>query len=99
MTCKRLWTAVLLVMLCASVPLAADPPGPMPEQETGNGPLAVLRSVVYFPFKGVVCTVGAVTSFPVYLASGLDPQVKSDTTALRGKYCSPDYLFGPEWPR
>ena len=59
--------------------------------------MAVARTVVFLPFKGVVCVVGALASFPVYWLSGLDPQVKEDTGAMRAEYCSQRYLLGPEW--
>jgi hypothetical protein len=35
----------------------------------------------------------------VYWLSGMDPEVKSDTEAMRAKYCSREYLLGSEWPR
>jgi len=44
-----------------------------------------------------VCVVGALASFSVYWLSGLDPQVKEDTGAMRAEYCSQRYLLGPEW--
>jgi len=90
---------VLIAVLWVPLARAEDAPGAAPGQEQGNSPLAVTRSVIYFPFKGVICAVGTVASFPAYVLSGLDPQVKSDTEAQRKKYCSQDYLFSPEWPR
>jgi hypothetical protein len=89
----------LLVLLWASLAGAEEPSGTAHDQEQGNSPLAITRSVLYFPFKGVICAVGTVASFPAYVLSGLDPQVKSDTEAQRKTYCRQEYLFSPEWPR
>jgi len=89
----------LLVLLWASLAKAEDAQEAVASQEQGNSPLAVTRSVIYLPFKGVICAVGTVASFPAYVLSGLDPQVKSDTEAQRKTYCTQDYLFSPEWPR
>ena len=72
---------------------------PSSEELMDTGALATARTIAYLPFKGVVCVVGALASFPVYWLSGLDPQVKSDTDAMRAKYCSREYLFGSTWPR
>lgn len=96
---KSACSVALLVLLWASLVKAQDAPGASPSQEQGNAPLAVARSVIYLPFKGVICVVGTVASFPAYVLSGLDPQVKSDTEAQRKTYCTQDYLFSPEWPR
>jgi hypothetical protein len=96
---KRARIVALIVMLEVSLAGAQETPGTTSSQEQGNSPLAVTRSVIYFPFKGVICTVGVIASFPVYVLSGLDPQVKSDTEAQRKTYCTRDYLFSPEWPR
>jgi len=96
---KSACIVALIVLLWASLVGAEEAPGTAPGQEQGNSPLAVTRSVIYFPFKGVICAVGTLAAFPAYVLSGLDPQVKSDTEAQRKKYCSQDYLFSPEWPR
>ena len=99
MTHKSLCLAILLAVLFTTAAQADGPPSATPGQETSSKPLAVVRTIVYLPFKGVVCVVGAVASFPVYVLSGLDPQVKSDTEALRAEYCSRDYLLGPDWTK
>ncbi|MBI3303747.1 MAG: hypothetical protein HYZ72_16910 [Deltaproteobacteria bacterium] len=99
MTGKRIFTGALLAMVCATTVLADDRPAIEPAQGTGGGALATVRTIAYLPFKGVVCVVGALASFPAYWLSGLDPQVKSDTEALRARYCSRDYLLGPEWTK
>jgi hypothetical protein len=96
---KYICTAALWAVLCIPAVLAADGSEPMRAQETGNKPLAAVRTVVYFPFKSVICLVGAVASFPVYWLSGLDSQVKHDSYTMRAHYCSQEYLFSPEWPR
>jgi len=97
MNCKRIVAGVLLAVTCATPVCADDRPGTPPTQETGGGAVAVARTVVFLPFKGVVCVVGALASFSVYWLSGLDPQVKEDTGAMRAEYCSQRYLLGPEW--
>lgn len=99
MTSKLFRLVALLALLWVPVALADDSLGKTAPQETGGSPLAVARSVVYFPFKGVICVVGTVASFPTYLLSGLDSQVKNDSETLRAKYCSQDHLFSSEWPR
>jgi hypothetical protein len=96
---KYVLAGMLLTLASATVAFADDRPATPPAQETGGGVLAVGRTVALFPFKGVVCVVGALASFPVYWLSGLDPQVETDTEALQATYCSPDYLFGPEWKK
>lgn len=97
---KRVLVAALLAAMCTTVAIAEDRPGTQPAQETASsGALATVRTIAYLPFKGVVCVVGAVASFPVYWLSGLDPQVKSDTEAMRAKYCSQEYLLGSEWQK
>ena len=98
MNCKRIVAGVLLAVACATTVCAGDRPDTPPAQEeVGGGRLTLVRTVVFLPFKGVVCGVGALASFPVYWLSGLDPQVKADTGAMRAEYCSRRYLFGPEW--
>src|SRR6266511_5980484 len=87
MNCKRILVGVLLAVACATTVCAGDRPDTPPAQERGGGVLAVVGTGVFLPFKGVVCVVGVVTSFPVYWLSGLDPQVKADTQAVRAKYC------------
>jgi len=96
---KSICVAALLAVFCATAALADDPSRTVPAPETRGETLSGVRTVLYFPFKSVVCVVGAVASFPVYWLSGLDPQVKSDTEALRAKYCSWDYLFGSDWAK
>jgi len=97
---KSICLAALLAVFCATAALAESPAETTAAQEEREGgAFSVVRTVLYFPFKGVVCVVGATVSFPVYWLSGLDPQVKHDTAALRAKYCSPDYLFGSRWTK
>ena len=96
---KSICAAVLLAVFCATAALADERSGTTSAPETREETLSGVRTALYFPFKGVVCVVGAVASFPVYWLSGLDPQVKSDTEALRAKYCSWDYLFGSDWAK
>jgi hypothetical protein len=98
----RKW--ILIGMLWAVVgatAASAEEPSEMQsaQKENYSEPLAMLRTIAYLPFKGVVCVVGAVASFPVYVLSGMDPQVKNDTDAMREKYCSREYLLGSEWAR
>lgn len=97
---KWILAGVLVAMMGTTAVRAEEPQGAQPKHEdAGNGMLATARTIAYLPFKGVVCLVGAVASFPVYWLSGMDPQVKSDTEAMRAKYCSREYLFGAEWSR
>jgi hypothetical protein len=96
---KSICVAVLLAVFCATAALADSPAGTVSTPEKGGKTFSVVRTILYFPFKSVVCVVGAVVSFPVYWLSGLDPQVKSDTEALRAEYCSRDYLLGSEWTK
>ncbi|MGH7963225.1 MAG: hypothetical protein ACRERD_15600 [Candidatus Binatia bacterium] len=99
MTCKYILAGSLLVVACVTVALADDRVETSPAPEERGGVLDAVRTVVYLPFKGAVCGVGALTSFPAYLLSGLDSQVKADTAALRGAYCSRHYLLSPEWTK
>jgi hypothetical protein len=98
---KSICVAALLAVFCATAALADSPSETVSAQqeEQEGGTFAVVRTVLYFPFKGVICVVGATVSFPIYWLSGLDPQVKNDTAALRAKYCSQDYLFGSQWTK
>jgi hypothetical protein len=97
---KWIVAGVLWAMVGATIVNAEESPARPPARAAeGNGTFSVLRTIAYLPFKGVVCVVGAVASFPVYLLSGMDPQVKNDTDAMREKYCSQEYLFGAEWSR
>jgi hypothetical protein len=97
---RWIFAGVLWAVVGATAVGAEEPPGTQPAQETAqSGALAMARTIAYLPFKGVVCVVGVVASFPVYWLSGMDPEVKSDTEAMRAKYCSREYLFGSEWPR
>ncbi len=93
-----LWAMVGATMTSAEEP-REKPSAQVDENEGENEPLALLKTIAYLPFKGVVCVVGVVVSFPVYVLSGMDPQVKNDTDAMREKYCSRKYLLGSEWPR
>lgn len=95
---KRIIAGALLVLVWTTAAVANDHPPATSVQEV-RGPLDAVRTVVYFPFKGVVCVVGALASLPVYWLSGLDPEVKNDTAAIRAKYCSQEYLFSPEWSK
>jgi hypothetical protein len=99
MISRYICTTALWVVLCIPVALAADSAELGHDQKMENQPFAGVRTVLYLPFKGVICLVGAVTSFPVYWLSGLDPQVKHDSGVIRAYYCSQEYLFSPEWPR
>jgi hypothetical protein len=94
---KWILVGVLWLVVGVSMAHAAEPAGTQPADNGGS--FATARTIAYLPFKGVVCVVGALASFPVYWLSGMDPQVKSDTEAMRAKYCSREYLLGPEWPR
>ena len=93
------------IFLCAAalffnnltVGFAAETSQSLPEQSTRV--LTPVRTVLLFPFKGVACIVGTVTSFPVYWLSGLDTTVEADTSAVRGFYCNPQYLASPEWKK
>jgi hypothetical protein len=88
----------ILTVLCTIAAIADDSSAQPPTQaEELRGPLDVARIVVFLPFKGMVCGVGTLVAFPVYVLSGLDPQVKMDTTATRMTYCSPTYLWSPQW--
>ncbi len=90
-----LWLVVGVTRAGAGESTAAEP---APESAS-RGPFAAVRTVAYLPFKGIVCVVGAVASFPAYWLSGMDPHVKADTEAVRAQYCSRDYLLGSDWPR
>ena len=97
---KWIVAGVLWAVISATAAYAEESPGTQPAQPvTNGGALATARTIAYLPFKGVVCLVGALASFPVYWLSGMDPQVKSDTEAMRAKYCSREYLLSSEWPR
>jgi hypothetical protein len=97
---KQILAGVLLAAICATVAVAEDQSQVQPSQEPeGSGTLATMKTIAYLPFKGVVCVVGAIASFPIYWLSGLDPQVKNDTEAMRAKYCSREYLLGSDWPK
>jgi hypothetical protein len=97
---KQILAGVLLATVCSIAAIAEEQPQIQPDQDTGgNGTLATVRTIAYLPFKGVVCVVGAIASFPIYWLSGLDPQVKNDTETMRAKYCSREYLFGSEWSK
>ncbi|HXG18306.1 MAG TPA: hypothetical protein VNN62_04440 [Methylomirabilota bacterium] len=89
-----LWAVVGATLVSAEEPSRAAPPNP-----ANGGALATVRTIAYLPFKGVVCVVGVLASFPVYWLSGMDPQVKSDTEAMRARYCSREYFLGSEWSR
>jgi hypothetical protein len=98
----RQWilVGVLWAVVCATAVRAADPEKEQPTTETAqNSVLATARTIAYLPFKGVICVVGVVASFPVYWLSGMDPEVKNDTETMRAKYCSREYLLGSEWSR
>ena len=98
----RQWilAGVLWVVVGATAVGAEEPAKTQPAAETAQSSvLATARTIAYLPFKGVVCVVGVVASFPVYWLSGMDPEVKSDTETMRAKYCSREYLFGSEWSR
>ncbi|HEV8717496.1 MAG TPA: hypothetical protein VGX03_32325 [Candidatus Binatia bacterium] len=99
MRTKSICLAAVLAVFCATAALADSPSETVSAPEKDGGTFSVVRTVLYFPFKGVVCVVGATVSFPVYWLSGLDPQVKKDTAALRAKYCSQDYLLGSTWTK
>ena len=95
-----IFAGMLWVMVGAAVAGAEGPSGTQPVQEPAHGGvLATARTIAYLPFKGVICVVGVVASFPIYWLSGMDPAVKSDTETMRAKYCSREYLLGSEWPR
>ena len=97
---RWIFAGVLWAVVGATAAGAEGPPGTQPAQEAAQrGVLATARTIAYLPFKGVVCVVGVVASFPVYWLSGMDPEVKSDTEAMRAKYCSREYLLGSEWSR
>ena|SRR5260221_9903642 len=97
---KWILVGVLWAVVGATATSAEESPELQSTQKANyTETLAVLRTIAYLPFKGVVCVVGVVASFPVYMLSGMDPQVKNDTDAMREKYCSREYLLGPEWSR
>ena len=97
---KWILAGMLWAVVGATTAGAGEPAGSQSSGETISAdPLATVRTIAYFPFKGVVCVVGALASFPVYLLSGMDPQVKRDTDAMREKYCSREYLFSSDWSR
>ena len=98
----RQW--ILVGVLWAIIGVAAagaeESPEMQPHQDTAQMSfLDTARTIAYLPFKGVVCVVGVVASFPAYWLSGMDPEVKSDTEMMRAKYCSREYLLGAEWQR
>jgi hypothetical protein len=97
MTRKQIFIGAVLAVLCATAVLADEQTTSPAQTQGGVG--AAARTVVFLPFKGVVCVGGALASFPVYWLSGLDPQVKADTAAMRAEYCSRRYLLGPEWTK
>lgn len=99
MNCKHILAGGLLAITCFTAALADERVAAPPAQEETGGVLDAVRTVVYLPFKGVGCVVGALVSFPVYALSGLDSQVKTDTAALRTEYCSQHYLLSPEWAK
>lgn len=90
-----LWAVVGATAAGAERPLETHPA----QESAQSGVLATARTIAYLPFKGVICVVGVVASFPVYWLSGMDPEVKNDTEAMRAKYCSREYLLGSEWSR
>ena len=96
---RCLCVAALLAVFCATAALADGPAEAGPAPEKTEETFSVVRTILYLPFKSVVCIVGATASFPVYWLSGFDPQVKNDTAALRAQYCSLDYLFGSKWTK
>ena len=97
---KWILAGMLWAVVGATIAGAEEPPGTQSSRKTtADGPLATVRTIAYLPFKGVVCVVGVLASFPVYWLSGLDPQVKHDTEAMREKYCSQEYFFSTEWAR
>lgn len=95
---KRIIAGALLVLMWTTAAVANDHP-PATSAPEVRGPLDAVRTVVYFPFKGVVCVVGALASLPVYWLSGLDTEVEKDSAATQAKYCNPEYLFSPEWSK
>ncbi|MGE0825606.1 MAG: hypothetical protein AB7G75_02915 [Candidatus Binatia bacterium] len=97
MSWKALLCAFALFFNSLALGYATETSQPQPERSTGV--LAPVRTVLLFPFKGVACIVGAVTSFPVYWLSGFDATVEADTSTVRGFYCSPQYLASPEWKK
>src|SRR5262245_27134392 len=86
----------LVVLGASATAVLADTPVERARVSSG-GFLAIVRTVALLPVKGVGCLIGAAVSCPVYWLSGFDPNVKTDTVALRERYCSPSYLFSPEW--
>lgn len=97
---RWIFAGVLWAVVGATAANTEEPPEIRSAPETPHpGVLATVRTIAYLPFKGVVCVVGVVASFPVYWLSGMDPEVKNDTEALRAKYCSRAYLLSSEWPR
>jgi len=99
MSKKGLCAAALLTAFCATAALADGPAPAGAAPEKTEEAFSVMRTILYLPFKSVVCIVGATASFPVYWLSGFDPQVKNDTAALRAQYCSLDYLLGSKWTK
>ena len=98
----RQWilAGALWAMVGATAITAEEPPHAQPPPEPApKSVMDTARTIAYLPFKGVVCVVGVVASFPAYWLSGMDPEVKSDTEAMRAKYCSREYLLGSEWSR
>lgn len=83
-----------LATLCSTAVLAADA---SPPQERAGGITALVRTVAYLPFKGVVCLAGIVSTPAAYVGSGLDPQVKEDAAAIKSHYCSAGYLLSSQW--
>lgn len=96
---KYILTGGLLAVLCITTVLADDRVEASPAQKETGGVLDAVRTVVYLSFKGVGCVVGTLVSFPAYVFSGLDSQVKTDTAALRTEYCRQHYLLSPEWAK
>jgi hypothetical protein len=98
MRSMALLLAGILTVICATAAIA-DNAGAQPwvQAEEPQGAVDVARTVVILPFKGMMCGVGMLVAFPVYVLSGLDPQVKTDTTATRTTYCSPAYIWSPRW--
>lgn len=100
MNCKHILVGILLA-IAGITQASADAHGEAPpaQQEEKGGVLDAVRTVVYLPFKGVLCGVGSLLGFPVYVLSGLDSEVKADTTTLRTEHCSQHYLLSPEWTK
>ncbi|MCS6924324.1 MAG: hypothetical protein NZ578_00345 [Candidatus Binatia bacterium] len=93
----RFFLALCLCCSCAAAAPAATPTGAAPEDGAWKGVTAVVRTVLFLPFKGGVCVAGLLSVPAAYVGSGLTAQVRNDTREIRNHYCSGQYFLSPYW--